>query len=515
MIAPPGPPRRTPRRPGAGRTLGLLLAVVAVTVAPARAQEPAAEGLSLDEVVRTTLAASAEVQTAGWEVQAGEGGLQAARGAFDPRMEASVLAERMRQATLGPDGGIAGVRGLQYGLSAERRLGWGATLSPALVFERSGAAALAPGNEATASLGVLLPLLRDRGGGTDAAEVRATRAEVRASTAALQHTRGEVVLRAVLAYWSYAAAARRLEVQRHAEARAERLVEETRVLVQADDRPAVDLIPVRASLASRRATRLSAEQGVTEARRTLAQAMGISPAAFRRLPPPATSLPTVAAAPLPTPDEAVARALRERADVAAARQRRAAARDRLRGARGELLPRLDLSVRVAYRGVESGGELERLVSPFYSEMGGLHARVGVSYGFPLGNHAARGQALQGTAADRRAEIALAERERTVALDAAAAAETLGRAVQELEQFAEALRLHAAALDAETRKFRLGTATAFDVLFAEDALTAATLAELEARRGYAAALAQLRFETGTLVDADGAGVELAGLGAPPS
>jgi outer membrane protein TolC len=47
------------------------------------------------------------------------------------------------------------------------------------------------------------------------------------------------------------------------------------------------------------------------------------------------------------------------------------------------------------------------------------------------------------------------------------------------------------------KFQMGTATLFEVIQAEDNRTSARLSWIEAQRRYALALAQLRFQAGTL------------------
>jgi outer membrane protein TolC len=122
---------------------------------------------------------------------------------------------------------------------------------------------------------------------------------------------------------------------------------------------------------------------------------------------------------------------------------------------------------------------------------------------PVRNRAAEGAVLLQGAAARQAALALAELTRGVQLDVLAAAETFRGAREELALAAEAVSLHAQALEGEKSKFRLGTSTLFDVLFAEDALTGATVAEIGARQRLAAALARLRFLSGALADGDGA------------
>ncbi|HVH13758.1 MAG TPA: TolC family protein [Longimicrobium sp.] len=346
------------------------------------------------------------------------------------------------------------------------------------------------------------PWLRGRSGGAAVAGERSAVMLHAASASELAFRRSLALLAATEAYWDYAAAHARMEVLRGTEARSARLVEQTRTLVAADERPAVDLFPLEANLASRRAARISGERGLITARQELGRAMGIAPGEVLRLPPPSTPFPAGPGAEGIAADSAfVEQALRLRADLESARRQRDAARDVLAGYRAEARPRLDVGLTLGYQGLEAGDEVGRLVSPFYSEQGGMHTRVDVTWALPLRNRAAGGLALQGAVAEAQAALAFAELLRQVELDAAAAAETLRRSAEELAQFDEAARLHGRALESEQRRYQLGTSTIFDIINAEEGLTSATLAEIDARTRFAVSLARLRHATGTLV-ADG-------------
>ncbi|HEV2736025.1 MAG TPA: TolC family protein, partial [Longimicrobiaceae bacterium] len=175
---------------------------------------------------------------------------------------------------------------------------------------------------------------------------------------------------------------------------------------------------------------------------------------------------------------------------------REAARTLLRGARGEMRPRLDLSVRLGYTGVEDGGALHGMLPPL-SGRSGVHAEVRLSSGLALGNREAEGLALQSAADEQDAAAAERELVRRIALHAEAAAETLRRSAAELAQAMEAARLHSLAVENERRRFQLGGATLFDVLYAEDGLTSATLARIDGELRHAVALARLRAAAGSL------------------
>ncbi|MBV9773401.1 MAG: TolC family protein [Gemmatimonadetes bacterium] len=497
--------RFLPAAPPLGRACRAILpaAFVALSATAARGQQGPVP-LTLDEVVRTTLASSADVLAAEAGVRRQEGVVRQAQGAFDSRLQTVLSAQHVTDPTqaVGVDATVATSRGMEYGIGVDRRLRSGIVVGPQLAVSRAevpGSDVL-PRNQATASLDVLVPLGRGRGGGLVTAQERAARGSYSASSADLRHRRAQSVLRSTEAYWGYLAAVERLRVLHEAEFRAERLVEETRTLVEADERPAADLVQVTASLSSKRASRLAGEQGLTAARRELGLAMGIPVEALAALPAPATPFPTPgdpAAGPIPTAQTVAAEALRARADLASLHYRREASRTLLRAARSELRPQVDLSVSLGYTGVEEGGSLDRMLAPL-SGRNGFHAEVKLSSGLTLGNRAAEGLALQSAADDQAAAVTERELTRSIALEADAATETLRRSAEELRETAESVRLSTTSVENERRKFRLGGSTLFDVLYAEDGLTSATLTRIDGELRHALALARLRFAAGTLV-----------------
>jgi outer membrane protein TolC len=498
MQSPPSSVRSAPRP--SWRT-ALALALVLAGAVPARAQE--APGLTLEAVLRTTLSANADIRAAAWEVERRAAGVRVAGGPFDPQLAAGVATRDERSPSFGAQDvpGIQSSSTLTYSLGVDQPFRSGLVVSPALSFSRLDAAgqSLGPRNQAVATLGVTMPLLRGRGGGAAVANERSAAMLHSASAADLEFRRSLALLAAAEAYWGYAAAYARMEVLRETEERTARLVEQTRTLVQADERPAVDLFPLEANLASRRAARISGERGLVTARQELGRAMGIAPGDVMRLPPPATAFPAgPAEGGIPAGAAAVEQALRLRADLESARRQRDASRDLRAGYRADARPRLDLSLTLGYQGLEAGDELGRLVSPFYSEQGGAHTRLEVTYAMPMRNRLAGGLALQSAVAEQQAALQYAERRRQVELDAAAAVETLRHSAEELTLFGEAARLHARALDSEQRRYQLGTSTIFDIINTQDGLTSAILAEIAARTNFAVSLARLRHTTGTLL-----------------
>jgi outer membrane protein TolC len=378
-------------------------------------------------------------------------------------------------------------------------------LTPTLSFTGDGVAA-SPGsnrNTGVASLGLTVPLLRGRGGGLAWASERAAVASLDAARADFSHVRATSVLNAAIAYWGYVVATRTLSVLHESEDRARTLVQQTRTLIEADERPAAESISVTANLAAKRAARLAGEDAVATARQVLAEAMGLPVAELASLAPPVDSFP-------PTPDSAtvtdwpadstwIVVALRRRADLAAARKRRAATGNLVGATRNEVRSGFDLNVGAGFTGIDVGTGFGRLVSPFEgSAHRGFQTQVGLTYGMPLGNRAGQAQLQRSIAADRQAGIAADELARRIGLAVATSAATVRRTVEQLRLSEMAAALFARAIEAESEKFRLGTSTLFDVIIAQDNLTGARLSLINTQRRYAVAIAQLRFVTGTLV-----------------
>jgi outer membrane protein TolC len=491
----------------AAARLGAALAALALAGAPRPGAAQTAPGLTLDEVVGRTLSGSPAILGARARLESGRGELLAAGAPFDLNLGASVAGARTSQYVPGQEGLVAAhSRSTEYALEATRQLRGGLVVQPRVTVSRTtqeGVPAADAGS--SVSLNVSVPLLRDRFGRASAAPERAARVLLDASGMEVRHAVASGVLEAAGAYWSYAAAHERVAVYAETEARALRRLEETRLLVAGDERPASDLDPLQAAVARARQQRIAAEQGVDEARRALGLAMGLDAADIAALPAPATAFPAAQAWSPDAAEEArlVRLALANRADVAGAALERRSGDILLEGARSELKPRLDLQLGVGYSGRQLANGYGGLVEPLYQDVPGLNASVQVAYALPVGNVQARGAALQRQALQTQRRVAEADLARRVESGVALAARALRRRAAELAEAERAVALFRTTVENELKKNRLGAATVFDVTYAEDNLTSALLTVVNGRLGYAAALAQLRFETGTLAAGDAA------------
>ncbi|MCG8461880.1 MAG: TolC family protein [Holophagales bacterium] len=490
-------------RSGAARfrmvSLLLLLLGIAGPSPPAAAQSTgpgSAAGIGLQEVLESTLQSSFGIRRSASRVMLGEGRLQAARSAFDliPTATGNVSHTDV-------PGQVAEKLDSSLEIGASRRLRSGLILSPSFSIEQSeldmpDSAATSSG---TASIAVVAPLIRDRGGVASRAAELAAADDLDADRASLRHQREVSLVGAVRAYWSYLAVERQLEVLRDSEARAARLLDEMTELVNAEQRPRADLDQLNGNLAAKRIDRIAAEQRVVEARQVLGLVMGWPASRIYAMPPPSDPFPEAEQVELD--GRALSRltslALLERADLEAARLAEAAARERVTGAENELGSSLDLTVSASYTGIDSGDGLGTFFGGLYSGIEGPSASVMLRWQRPLANDFARGTLLQQQAVATELELNRRELEILVVTEVQVAHEDLARQSMRVEDAVEAARYRRETVENEKAKNRLGVATLFDVILAEDNLTSALLAEVAAKQSYADALASLRFRTGTL------------------
>ena len=466
------------------------------TIAAAAQQPEVSGGITLQTALETTLAHSPQVQLGERQVKMGLGTLLLASAPFDAQLTTSLGTQRENNIAPGPASELAATltSTVAYSIGMPKRLRSGVVITPRVGVTRVSVANV-PGaltSRANVNLDILVPLLRDRGGTVTAAPERAAERGYEANILEARHATAASILGAVVAYWNELAAE-------------QQLVDDTRLLVAADERPAADLEQLLANLALKRAARITGEQSGIEARQQLALAMGVYGGDLATLPRAITGFPEIrqdsgrSSGASPDP---IAAALARRADLAALSTRRAAADLQLAASRSGLRSRLDLAASFGYAGLAADGGLAGAVSSFYRHVPGINASVQLSYELPLERLAARGAALQDASAYDQARIREAELVRQISTGVLVAREALRHSHLALRASRDAVALSRQAVENEKRKFQLGMSTLFDVILAEDALTNARLGEIAGQHGYAIAIARLRYESGSLLIVDG-------------
>ena len=319
-----------------------------------------------------------------------------------------------------------------------------------------------------------------------------------------------MLLQAAQAYWSYLAAWQTLDAYRETEDRARRLVEETQLLVAADEMPAADLMQLEANLASKTTQRIAAEQLLFQAEQLLGLTMGLPFDQMANLGAPIDPFPQAEEAWLAfleNQEAYLALAHQQRADLSAAQTREQSTRLLLNGARNDLRPRLDLSMNVGYAGAAAGTAFNQFFTPLGTHVGGANVGISLSYTAPFSNRAAEGRALQRASAHQQQITAREDLDRTIRSGVVVALKALERSIYELRASEAAITLYTTAIENERKKLQMSLATLIDVLTVEDRLAQARLSYINAQQRYATALVQLRFETGTLVQVGDASFDL--------
>jgi outer membrane protein TolC len=486
----------------------LVLAAAGALALPSAAV--AQGGLRLGDAVSAALAGNPGIRIARLDMEGARADVLRARGAFDTRLSTRTTNEQRATSSLDETGAVGpealSSRTSSFSANLSRELPGGMVLQPALSVTRvdDPRAMPLPYAQAGASLAIVAPLGPNRGGGLTRSAVREAELGRDATAQQIRQTAATSVRDVVGAYWEYRAAYRRAEVLASAEARAGRLLDETRTLVAAEERPAADLIQLQANLASKRIQRLNAEQQLEAVRHRLGLLMGLDAGAASRLAPPADSFPP----PVPFRAGAAAERLVEtaaarRGELAASVLRADAARLRHSAARAGARPTVDLTVELGYSGLTTSPGLGGTLSPLYSNVPGLNLSLQLSYQAALTNSAARGNTVRAAAAVSQQRLALEGLRQQVASGVLLAAGVLERSLTLLAHAEEAVRLFGRAVENEKAKHALGTATLIDVILAEDSRTSALLGEVDAKLGHANALSRLRWETGTLLEGEGA------------
>ncbi len=360
-------------------------------------------------------------------------------------------------------------------------------------------------NLTTLAIQVNVPLLRGRGRSVVAAETAAG-IEVDATLLDLNQTISALLSNTASNYWNAVGAARNLKVAQESENRGKVYVENVQTLIDAGRVPEAEIHQVNANLATRSAARIAAEQNLLAARQQLALAMGLNTDQMAGVGIPSEDFPKddapmLAALNSHSIDDFYNSALEQRADYLAAKKREAEEKTLVTPARNSLLPQLSLNLSSGYSSLDEGTG----VGNFFSAPGraprGPDVGVGLTYQFPPSNNAAYGALMLAQSNVRQAELRTLQSSQTIMAAVVTAVGGARNAALQLQRSRDAVTASQAALEGEREKYRLGVGQLVDVLTMEDRLTVAQQTYVSAELGYALALTQLRFATGSIVAPD--------------
>ncbi len=361
-------------------------------------------------------------------------------------------------------------------------------------------------NLTTVAFQVNVPLLRGRGHDVVAASETAAGIEVEASLLDLNQTISGLLSNTASSYWDAVGAAQSLKVVQESEERGKVYVDNVQTLIAAGRVPEAEIHQVQANLATRSAARIAAEQGLIAARQQLALAMGMSTDQMASVGMPVDDLPmddgqVLAILNAHSLQQFFDMALVRRADYLAAKKRETEERTLLTRARNAILPQLNLSLSSGYSSLDEGTGVVNFFSAPGRAPRGPDVGVGVTYQFPPSNNVAFGALMLAQSSVRQAELRTLQTSQSIMASVVTAVGGVRNAALQLQRAREAVTASQAALDGEREKYRLGVGPLVDVLTMEDRLTVADQSQVNAELGYALAVTQLRFATGSIVEPD--------------
>jgi outer membrane protein TolC len=354
-----------------------------------------------------------------------------------------------------------------------------------------------------------VPFARGLGAAATAAPERSSRINEQAARLDAQHQASTSALSTINAYWNLRGAQEGVGIAQQSVDRQGRIVQLTRATIAAGDLPQVELARVQASEARSQAQLRDAQRALLQARVALATAMGVAittdeatlPQASDPFPPP----PDPAAVDEQRVAALATAGIQQRRDVTAAQRRVDAALVLMRGAELNQKLRVDLN-----GGSWWTGNDEAIVKRALSRWVGPSYHLGLDVEKPFGNNFLRGLYVEAQAGSASSQIMSGDLQRQIRLSVVRTARSLNEAIQRVRQAQAAVNFYQQTVDAEISRFQIGEVTLIDTITTEAQQADARRALVAAQQDLAQLIAELRFQTGTLVSDANAPVTPQGL-----
>jgi len=355
-----------------------------------------------------------------------------------------------------------------------------------------------------ADLGVSFDIPLGKGAGMETAAARETSSliDYEASKYALEHSSSTTVFFTTLAYWDLVAAQQNVGIFQESRGLQGRLVGITRAMIQGDELPGVELPRVQASEAGILVTLGSAERRLYDARVNLARSIGLNvedithaPLASEDFPLP----PAEAFMDQVSTEMLIREAIARRYDYKSALQLQESGKILLRAARLDLRPLVNLRGDLKYSGLgEDSSVGVGIGRALFHNWTGPSTKLALTVDKPIENNVWEGRLLQREADYRQRAISSGDLERTIKAGVVQTYAALQEAAQQVRESSNSVRYYREITGVEMERLRLGGSTLIDTITTEQRLVESQLGLISARQQYANLLAQLRFETGTLV-----------------
>ena len=530
-----------------------LVAVVATVLGPlpASAQEqtaaaPMAEDdvptleLTLREAVEMALRHNLQVRINKFAPQVQAENITSARARFDPTVTFDVPSAFGRNTSQGTStlaggdvvtdetfgGGFGFSHLLEYGTNYS--INWTAQRR----FSTNSFSTFNPNFSSTLRVQLTQPLLRNFGRESNISQIMIAQDNLEVSMETFRNQVQQTMLSVYEAYWQLVFAEDDLAVKELSLDLAQQQFERNKVQVEIGTLAPIETIQAEQQVATNELQLTQARQALADARDDLRRLLNVEAGTLVGwdVPLVAADEPQVTGE-LIDLEEAINQALERDPQL---RSLRVGVRTRalsVRTARNALLPQVNFSGSLVLSGqggdtlirgggfgsseileVQEGGFSDALRNLFSGEF--RNWQVGLQVQFPINNWAAKAQHAQAIINERQLLVQIADREQQLRVDITKAVRQVTSGAQQVAQATVARVLAERQLDAEERKFAVGTTTNFEVLTFQRDLANARTSELQAITNYMNSGARLEQAKGTLLESLGMSIGMAGVPGRP-
>ncbi len=339
------------------------------------------------------------------------------------------------------------------------------------------------------------PLLRGFGSDVNLASLRIARNNRQISEWEFKQGIINVVTETVFVYNELYSALRNYDAATHSRDLAIELCKEEKARAEIGVKIELDVITAQAEAASREEAVLLAKNNIETNERLLKQLITSDTRTLLQThvtiePPPTAAVDQVEL------ENGLREALVERPDYQEALIALQTRHINVVTAHNGTLPRLDLVGSLNLLGLDSSDIADSLRFFDSSTRNPQSWSVGALVSIPLGNRGAKGRLKAARLLDAQALVTLKQLEQTIIVDVANAAGEVATAHQRIDSTNEALELAKESLSAGQKRHEAGSATTFEVLQLQKAMTEAAAAVIRAEADYRKALSEYDRQTGT-------------------
>lgn len=355
-------------------------------------------------------------------------------------------------------------------------------------------------NSGNISLQVLQPLLNGRGRSNATVNEMVNKKIVEVNQANLVQTAAREVFNSVVSYWQYLGNYEVFRAYQANELRVKQLLDITKTLIEADKKPASEVLQIQADLAEKEGQTIIANQSLYLAQQQLLRTIGLNERS--QLTPPKSEFPKPEITTFQSEriiEQLYDDALNDRKDLTALKLNQEALSLVLAAAENQLSPKLDLSGVVGYGGLEKGNAFSNILTSFAQEAGSNWFIGGsLSFTFPLQNNQAKAQLNLQKIALQDQHVLLDNEERNIKINVNNGLNNLKQSYAAVLKGKEALDYYIKAFENEKEKFQNGLTILINLIRFQERLTFSEIQYIQLQQQFAIDLTTLQFETGSLI-----------------